>query len=211
MGGCECGCSSSLSVGTLVGGSVVARRFRRAGRYLFLNAIANQLRYPNSQTYYFSCVVLYLFAEVTQPTIQEQITRCVHRTHTSCHGTAAGVVCAAARAHAPSPCEKRSPRRGSGLARVLLERLIVNRPHPWGLLITFIELIKNPRYAFWGHPFTRAAPEIERLFDSVARSCMVNPNYDNAGASADSNRSIAAATVGGGAPAAGTTPTPTAT
>jgi CCR4-Not complex component, Not1 len=27
-------------------------------------------------------------------------------------------------------------------ARVLLERLIVNRPHPWGLLITFIELIK---------------------------------------------------------------------
>ena len=26
--------------------------------------------------------------------------------------------------------------------RVLLERLIVNRPHPWGLLITFIELIK---------------------------------------------------------------------
>jgi len=23
------------------------------------------------------------------------------------------------------------------------------RPHPWGLLITFIELIKNPRYSFW--------------------------------------------------------------
>ena len=31
------------------------------------------------------------------------------------------------------------------ITRVLLERLIVNRPHPWGLLITFIELIKNPR------------------------------------------------------------------
>jgi hypothetical protein len=29
--------------------------------------------------------------------------------------------------------------------RVLLERLIVNRPHPWGLLITFIELIKVGR------------------------------------------------------------------
>lgn len=54
---------------------------------------------------------------------------------------------------------------------MLLERLIVNRPHPWGLLITFIELIKNPRYAFWSHAFTRAAPEIERLFESVARSC----------------------------------------
>ncbi len=45
------------------------------GRYLFLNAIANQLRYPNNHTHYFSCVLLYLFAETTQEIIQEQITR----------------------------------------------------------------------------------------------------------------------------------------
>ena len=57
------------------------------------------------------------------------------------------------------------------ITRVLLERLIVNRPHPWGLLITFIELIKNPRYGFWKHGFIRCAPEIEKLFESVARSC----------------------------------------
>ena len=55
---------------------------------------------------------------------------------------------------------------------MLLERLIVNRPHPWGLLITFIELIKNPRYNFWSHRFTRCAPEIERLFEHVARNCI---------------------------------------
>ena len=30
---------------------------------------------------------------------------------------------------------------------MLLERLIVNRPHPWGLLITFIELIKVSLFA----------------------------------------------------------------
>ena len=72
------------------------------------------------------------------------------------------------------------------LTRVLLERLIVNRPHPWGLLITFIELIKNPRYNFWGLQFTHCAPEIERLFNSVAASCMTappggpNPNPDAA-------------------------------
>ena len=60
------------------------------GRYLFLNSIANQLRYPNSHTQYFSCTLLLLFAEANQEAIQEQITR------------------------------------------VLLERLIVNRPHPWG-------------------------------------------------------------------------------
>ncbi|KAF9270939.1 CCR4-NOT transcription complex subunit 1, partial [Mortierella alpina] len=30
------------------------------------------------------------------------------------------------------------------IRRVLLESLVVNRPHPWGLLVTFIELLKNP-------------------------------------------------------------------
>ncbi|KAJ3024175.1 hypothetical protein HKX48_005578 [Thoreauomyces humboldtii] len=99
------------------------------GRYLLFSAIANQLRYPNSHTHYFSCVLLYLFAEATQEVVQEQITR------------------------------------------VLIERLVVNRPHPYGLLITFIELIRNPRYNFWDHNnFIRCAPEIERLFASVAKS-----------------------------------------
>ncbi|KAM4642942.1 CCR4-NOT transcription complex subunit 1-like isoform 6-T9 [Amazona ochrocephala] len=100
------------------------------GRYLFLNAIANQLRYPNSHTHYFSCTMLYLFAEANTEAIQEQVTR------------------------------------------VLLERLIVNRPHPWGLLITFIELIKNPAFKFWNHEFVHCAPEIEKLFQSVAQCCM---------------------------------------
>lgn len=49
--------------------------FSLSGRYLFLNAIANQLRYPNSHTHYFSCVLLYLFAEANTEAIQEQITR----------------------------------------------------------------------------------------------------------------------------------------
>jgi len=108
--------------------------FSPQGRYLLLNGIVNQLRYPNNHTHYFSCVLLYLFEETTHPdpeVVQEQITR------------------------------------------VLLERLIVNRPHPWGLLITFIELIKNPRYLFWSRSFTRCAPEIKRLFESVSSICKI--------------------------------------
>lgn len=58
------------------------------------------------------------------------------------------------------------------VTRVLLERLIGARPHPWGLLVTFIELIKNQRYQFWSYPFTRCATEIEKIFESVARSCL---------------------------------------
>jgi len=101
-------------------------------RYAFLNILANQLRYPNSHTHYFSCVLLNLFTEsagIGGEIIQEQITR------------------------------------------VLLERLIVHRPHPWGLLVSFIELIKNPRYNFWSRPFVKCAPEIEKVFESVSRSC----------------------------------------
>lgn len=97
------------------------------GRYFFLTAIANQLRYPNNHTHYFSFVLLYLFAEIPEEVVQEQITR------------------------------------------VLVERLVVPRPHPWGLLITFIELIKNPRYSFWARPFTRIA-SLERLFKQVGAS-----------------------------------------
>ena len=43
------------------------------GRYLFLNAIANQLRYPNSHTHYFSCALLYLFVEANSEAIQVKI------------------------------------------------------------------------------------------------------------------------------------------
>uniref|UniRef100_A0A1I7ZGD4 DUF3819 domain-containing protein n=1 Tax=Steinernema glaseri TaxID=37863 RepID=A0A1I7ZGD4_9BILA len=95
------------------------------GRYLLFNAIANQLRYPNAHTNYFSNTLLYLFREANSEAIQEQITR------------------------------------------ILFERLIAIRPHPWGLLITFIELIRNESYGFWKHDFVRCAPEIESLMDSI--------------------------------------------
>eukprot|EP00761_Pharyngomonas_kirbyi_P006841 gb/GECH01006850.1/.p1 GENE.gb/GECH01006850.1/~~gb/GECH01006850.1/.p1 ORF type:complete len:2071 (+),score=422.78 gb/GECH01006850.1/:1-6213(+) len=113
----------------------LVRELDTEGRYMVLNALANQLRYPNNHTHYFSCILLYIFAEARLPDseiIQEQITR------------------------------------------VLLERLIVNRPHPWGLLITFIELVKNPRYNFWSHSFIHCAPEIEKLFENVQASTQIN-------------------------------------
>uniref|UniRef100_A0A8B9GEJ8 CCR4-NOT transcription complex subunit 1 n=1 Tax=Amazona collaria TaxID=241587 RepID=A0A8B9GEJ8_9PSIT len=56
------------------------------GRYLFLNAIANQLRYPNSHTHYFSCTMLYLFAEANTEAIQEQVTRLFQSVAQCCMG-----------------------------------------------------------------------------------------------------------------------------
>ena len=68
------------------------------GRYISLNAVANQLRYPSSHTHYFSCVMLYLFNEAKDEGIKEQVTR------------------------------------------VLLERLITQRPHP----VSIIKLFHSP-------------------------------------------------------------------
>ncbi|XWS47678.1 hypothetical protein CRYUN_Cryun13aG0004600 [Craigia yunnanensis] len=96
------------------------------GRYLVLNAIANQLRYPSNHTHLHSYAMLYLFNEAKQEIIQEQITR------------------------------------------VLVERLMGNEPHPWGLRITFLELIKNHQYNFWSHAFIKCWPEIEKIIKTIS-------------------------------------------
>jgi CCR4-NOT transcription complex subunit 1 len=55
-------------------------------------------------------------------------------------------------------------------------------------LITFIELIKNTKYGFWRKAFVRSAPEMERVFESIARSCL-GPSY----ASVQQQQQVAAA------------------
>ncbi|KAI6176648.1 hypothetical protein M3Y97_00821300 [Aphelenchoides bicaudatus] len=47
------------------------------------------------------------------------------------------------------------------ITRILLERLIVKKPHPWGLTMTFTELTKNKEYKFWNYDFVHSSPEIE--------------------------------------------------
>lgn len=64
------------------------------------------------------------------------------------------------------------------IAKVLVERLIANRPQPWGLLTTFVELLKNPDYNFWNYSFVTCAPEIEDLFQNVSKHCMA-PSFQN--------------------------------
>ena len=51
----------------------------------------------------------------------------------------------------------------------------MHRPHPWGALVTFIELLRNPKYDFWSKEFIRVAPEVTILLESVrlrAPSCL---------------------------------------
>jgi CCR4-NOT transcription complex subunit 1 len=55
---------------TLLSGNIDTR-----GRYLILSAMANQLRYSNSHTHFFSVLLLSLFEHAEKPVVQEQITR----------------------------------------------------------------------------------------------------------------------------------------
>ena len=61
--------------------------FDDRGRYISLNAIGNQIRYPSSHTHYYSCVMLSFFSEAKDEGVKEQVTRVilerliVHRPH----------------------------------------------------------------------------------------------------------------------------------
>lgn len=102
-------------------------------QFHLINAIANQLRYPNSHTHWFVSTILHFFGSSaiwTSPSggyeVQELITR------------------------------------------VLLERTLVNKPHQWGILIVFTELIKNDDLGFFDLDFVKnAAPECKNIFEAL--------------------------------------------
>ncbi|KIY43711.1 Not1-domain-containing protein [Fistulina hepatica ATCC 64428] len=56
------------------------------------------------------------------------------------------------------------------ITRALLERFIVHRPHPWGALMTFIELMRNSKYDFWNREFINVSPDVTVLLKKVCFS-----------------------------------------
>ncbi|KAK5253103.1 CCR4-NOT core subunit cdc39, partial [Cryomyces antarcticus] len=53
------------------------------------------------------------------------------------------------------------------ITRVVLDRIVVNRPHAWGLAVTLLELFKNPDLHMWDLPWMKAMPEVYiNLFSS---------------------------------------------
>jgi len=90
----QMGLFTALNAELDIEGSTINVLVLISGRYHFLSAVANQLRYPNSHTYYFSCAILELFSQEDSPNNpHQQITY-------------------------------------EQITRVLLERIVCNRPHP---------------------------------------------------------------------------------
>ena len=52
--------------------------------------------------------------------------------------------------------------------RVLLERVMAMRPYPWGVVVTFHELLRNPKYALMSHKFITSDSAIENIFKLFA-------------------------------------------
>ena len=80
-------------------------------RYHLLNAVADQIRYPNTHTDFFCKLMLHFFS-------------------------------------ANSSAEEESDIRNA-IIRVVLERLLVTRPHPWGMTVLVLELQNNNAHGFW--------------------------------------------------------------
>ncbi|KAJ6229832.1 ccr4-not transcription complex [Anaeramoeba flamelloides] len=58
------------------------------------------------------------------------------------------------------------------IIRVLLEKLIVHRPHPWGCLTIFLELFRNRKYSIHSDRFAEKSTDISHLFRLVKSSTM---------------------------------------
>ncbi|KAF4122680.1 CCR4-NOT transcription complex subunit 1 [Geosmithia morbida] len=56
------------------------------------------------------------------------------------------------------------------ITRILLERLGGIWPHPWGLMATVMELLKNQKYQFFELPFIKADHEVTERFMTVLRT-----------------------------------------
>ena len=70
------------------------------------------------------------------------------------------------------------------ISRVVLERIIVHKPHPWGLMVTFVELMDNEVYNFWGQAFVRSEDEIYMLFATAQKSIAAQAGHAPGGQSA---------------------------
>jgi CCR4-NOT transcription complex subunit 1 len=107
-------------------------------RVHFVDAIVNQLRFPNAHTLFSLHAVLDLFSDMPPASLNN------------------------------NGDDSNDPDTVMELiVRMLLDRLAVNRPHPWGVIVALSELYKSSEYAFWDLPFIKNTPEVRQLLLST--------------------------------------------
>nr|CCC93372.1 putative regulator of transcription factor TFIID [Trypanosoma congolense IL3000] len=56
------------------------------------------------------------------------------------------------------------------ITRVAVEKTLIIQPHPWGVLSTFMELMRAPEYGFWEKSFISGTSFLESMFTKLRRS-----------------------------------------
>ncbi|EAN77580.1 NOT1 [Trypanosoma brucei brucei TREU927] len=56
------------------------------------------------------------------------------------------------------------------ITRVAVEKTLIIQPHPWGVLSTFMELMRAPEYGFWEKSFICSTSFLESMFTKLRRS-----------------------------------------
>ena len=57
------------------------------------------------------------------------------------------------------------------IARILMERLGCNGPHPYFGFLLFLELQGNQKYHFWDLPFLGAVPDAKQVLSQIVKAC----------------------------------------
>ncbi|CCW70292.1 unnamed protein product [Phytomonas sp. Hart1] len=74
------------------------------------------------------------------------------------------------------------------ITRVVAEKTVIVQPHPWGVLSTFVELMRNPKFKFWEKSFIHT-PFLDQIFIKLRRT------LEARSASVATSNNIPAATV----------------
>jgi CCR4-NOT transcription complex subunit 1 len=129
-----------------------------------LSVIADQLRFPSAHTLFFISFLLHLFS-----TSNSSPPPLPTNTNSNTNGSSTEEIENSDRDNQDQTQTQTRSGLPERISRVLLERVIVHKPHPWGLLVAFIELLENEEYGFWKQPFIRAEEEIFMLFVRAQR------------------------------------------
>ncbi len=62
-----------------------------------------------------------------------------------------------------------------------MERLIIERPHPWGIMYTFIELIRNEKFNFRNKSFFKQSSIFEDILIKTVFKSAVPNNFSKHG------------------------------
>ena len=65
------------------------------------------------------------------------------------------------------------------MLRCILERIIVNKPHPWGITVMFCQLIRQQGKKLLELPFIQAIPEVEKIFQVLLKYTINKPEIDS--------------------------------